>query len=291
MKRGRRAEFWITGPSFGWLLLWFGLPTLAVFLVSFRPADPFGGIGAGWTWATWRSLSNPNYPAIIWRTVWLSVAATALCLLLALPAGYYVARAPRRWRNRLMLLIVIPFWTNFLIRIFAWKVLLHPEGLLKQAGMALGLFTPETQLMYHAGAILLVLVYTYLPFALLPIYAAAERFDYALLEAACDLGSSRLGAFYRVFLPGIRRGLTTAALMVFIPALGSYVIPDLMGGASSEMIGNKIAQRTFVDRNLPHASALSALLSLTVLIPMILILYHRVRGSAPPALRPTETAP
>ncbi len=169
-----------------------------------------------------------------------------------------MARASERRRRILLMLIIVPFWTSFLIRIFAWKSLLHPEGLVKKALVALGLAGPETSLLYNAGAVLLVMVYTYLPFAILPIYAAAEKFDFRLIEAARDLGARPFQAFRRVFLPGIRRGLLTAVLVVFIPALGSYVIPDLVGGPSSEMIGNKIAQRVFVDRNLPHASALSA---------------------------------
>jgi spermidine/putrescine transport system permease protein len=130
--------------------------------------------------------------------------------------------------------------------------------------------------------VLLVMVYTFLPFAILPIYAAAEKFDFLLLEAARDLGAGRLQAFVHVFLPGIRRGLVTAFLVVFIPALGSYVIPDLVGGPSGEMLGNKIAQRVFVDRNLPLASALAALLILAVLVPMaaVLLLQSRSRREA-----------
>ena len=122
---------------------------------------------------------------------------------------------------------------------------------------------------------MLVLVYTHLPFAILPIFAAAEKYDFNLSEAARDLGASRFQAFMKVFLPGIKRGLITATLMVFIPCLGSYVIPDLVGGPYGEMIGNKIAQRVFVDRNLPHASALSSILTLTILLPMIFILTIR----------------
>jgi spermidine/putrescine transport system permease protein len=168
-----------------------------------------------------------------------------------------------------LLLVIVPFWTSFLIRIFAWKVLLHPDGPVKSLLLSLHLADASTPLLYRPEAVLLVMVYTFLPFAILPLYAAAEKFDFALLEAARDLGARSLEAFWRVFIPGIRRGLLTAVLMVFIPALGSYVIPDIVGGPNSEMIGNKIAQRTFVDRNLPHASGLSALLTLAVLAPLI----------------------
>jgi spermidine/putrescine transport system permease protein len=189
-----------------------------------------------------------------------------------------MARVSPRWRRLLLLLVVVPFWTSFLIRVFAWKVLLHPDGLLRQILMWLHLVGPNTSLLYRPEAVLLVMVYTYLPFAILPIYAAAEKFDFRLIEAARDLGAHQLRAFFSVFLPGIRRGLMTAILVVFIPTLGSYVIPDIVGGPNSEMIGNKIAQRTFVDRNLPHASGLSALLTLAVLAPMTAALFMRRRG-------------
>lgn len=265
----RRHEPWVTLPSFAWLVALFLVPAAIVFAIAFRPADPFGGIGAGWTLDTLRSLGDPNYPAILWRTLWLSAATTAACLLLATPVAYFMARVPARWRPPLLLAVVVPFWTSFLVRIFAWKVVLHPEGPVAHALAALRIVPPGTQLLYNSGAVLLVLVYTELPFAILPLYAAAEKFDFRLLEAARDLGAGPFRAFWSVFLPGIRRGLLTAMLVTLIPALGSYVVPDLVGGPTSEMLGNKIAQRTFTDRNLPHASALSALLALAVLVPSI----------------------
>ena len=284
---GRRklSEWFVTLPSFVWLLALFLIPTVLVFAITFKPATPYGGIGEGWTLDTLRTLGNPNYPAIIWRTIWLSILATALCILLATPMGYYMARVSPARRRMVLLLVILPFWTSFLVRIFAWKVLLHPEGMLKQALVFLGLIAPETSLLYNAYAVLLVMVYTELPFAILPIYAASEKFDFRLIEAAKDLGASSFRAFRSVFLPGIRVGLLTAFLMVFIPSLGSYVIPDIVGGPTSEMIGNKIAQRTFVDRNLPHAAGLSAFLTVAVLIPMVAITTLRRKESPKDALR------
>lgn len=277
-----RAEALLTLPSMLWLALLFLVPTALIFAMAFKPADPYGGVGRGWTLATWKSLGNPNYPVIVGRTVELSLLTTAVCLLLGIPTGYAMAKASDRWKQTLLLLVVIPFWTNFLVRIFAWKVLLHPDGILKAVLVALHLVRPEATLMYNEKAVLLVLVYTSLPFAILPIYAAAEKFDFSLMEAALDLGCHRLQAFLLVFLPGISRGVLTAALVVFIPALGSYLVPDIVGGPSSEMIGNKIAQRVFVDRHLPHASALSALLTLVVVIPMLAMV---IRRPSPPKVR------
>jgi spermidine/putrescine transport system permease protein len=288
-KRRRRNEWRISLPSLTWLSLLFVAPTLVVFAIAFKPADPFGGIGEGWTLETLRSLGNPNYPAIVWRTVWLSALTTALCVLLAVPMAYFMARASPRLRRALLLAVIVPFWTSFLIRVFAWKVLLHPDGAIKKSLEFLRLVGPEDTLLYRPEAVLLVMVYTFLPFAILPLYAAAEKFDFALMEAARDLGARPLQAFWRVFVPGVRRGLLTAVLMVFIPALGSYVIPDIVGGPNSELIGNKIAQRTFTDRNLPHASALAALLALAVLAPLAGVwILQRNRGAPP--LRAGEAA-
>ncbi len=282
---GKGNEWLLSLPSLTWLLLLFLLPTLLIFAISFKPPDQFGGFAPGWTLGTIKSLAQPNYPAIIWRTIYLSILTTVLCILMATPVGYVIARSKGKWRQILLLLVIVPFWTSFLVRIFAWKVLLHPDGVIKRVLLALHLVSADTSLLYNSGAVLLVMVYNFLPFAILPIYAAAAKFDFRLVEAAQDLGAHRFQSFMRVFIPGIWRGLITAVLMVFIPALGSYVIPDIVGGPSGEMIGNKIAQRVFVDRNLPHASGLSAFLTVAVLIPMTLVmLMQRRKQKAEPLI-------
>ena len=276
----KKIQEWLTSfPSLFWLGLFFVIPTLFVFAMAFRPANPYGGIGAGWTLDNLRHLANPNYLDVAWRTLWISVLTTVISIFMAVPTGYYLARVSSRWRNFVLMLIIIPFWTNFLIRIFAWKSLLHPEGLIKRLLVFVGLAGPQTSLLYNPGAVVLVSVYTFLPFTILPIYAAAEKFDFGLLDAARDLGASPFQAFRKIFIPGIRGGLITAVLFVLIPALGSYVIPDIVGGTTSEMIGNKIAQRVFVERNLPQASVLSVVLILLVLAPLIAVLFlQRQRG-------------
>lgn len=279
-RRRRVAEWALSAPSLAWLAGLVLVPTAIVFVIAVKPPDIDGGIGAGWSLETLRSLARSSYARIAWRTLWLSFLTTAGCMLLAVPTGYCIARAPRRWRQTLLLLVVIPFWTSFLIRIFAWKVLLHPDGPVKAVLVRLGVVPESAGLLYNAGAVLLVMIYTSLPFAILPVYAAAEKLDFALVEAARDLGASAFGAFRRVFVPGIRRGLLAATLLVFIPSLGSYIIPDLVGGPSSEMLGNVIAQRVFVDRNLPHAAALAALLTAVVLAPMLAVLLLRRNGEA-----------
>ncbi|MBM4149367.1 MAG: ABC transporter permease [Lentisphaerae bacterium] len=279
-KAGRRVEWMLTLPSLLWLVVLFVIPTVLVLAISFRPPTPSGGVGDGWTLQTVLALRNPSYPVIVWRTLRLSAETALICLFFGLPVAYLMARSSDRAKRVLLLLVIVPFWTSFLIRIFAWKVLLHPEGVMKQAFAWAGLVAPDASLMYNEGAVLLVLVYTYLPFAILPLYAAAERFDFGLVDAAMDLGCHKFRALLNVFIPGISRGLATALVVVFVPALGSYVIPDIVGGPGGEMLGNKIAQRVFVDRNLPHASALSSLLTVAVVVPMLAGLAlrrHRVR--------------
>ncbi|MGI5868872.1 MAG: ABC transporter permease [Kiritimatiellia bacterium] len=268
-RRVRRslAELALTLPSCGWMIVFFLIPSILLFTLSFHPTATDGGIGEGWTLETWRTLANPDYPSIVWRTIWLSAVSTFVCLAISVPCAYAMARAPEVRRHVLVGLVILPFWTSFLIRVFAWKILLHPDGVIRGVLLNLSIIRPDQQLLYNPVAVLLVMIYTYLPFAMLPLYAAAEKFDFNLVEAALDLGATPRRAFAKVFVPGIRAGLFSAMLMVLIPAFGSYVIPDMVGGANSEMIGTKIAQRAIPDRNLPHASALAALLMLGVLIP------------------------
>jgi len=257
-------------PSFIWLIVFYALPIVIVFLMAFKPVDSFGGIGIGWTLDTIRALRNPSYPSIIFRTFWQGIVATFACIALAVPISYQLSRMTERMKNFFLLLIIVPFWTNFLIRIYAWKVFLHPDGILKHLLVFLHIIDDDTMLLYNQWAVLAVMIYTYLPFAILPIYAMAEKFDFSLLDAAKDLGASSFYAFRRVFLPGISKSIGTAIMVVLIPAFGAYLIPDLVGGPSSELIGDKIAQRVFIDRNLPHASALSALLMLAVFVPLVI---------------------
>lgn len=278
MKRRRMDEWLLSLPSMVWLILFFAIPTLLIFGLAFKPATINGGIGAGWTLETWMRLGHPSYPAILWRTIWLSLSCTVICIGLGVPVAYWIARLPKRTRQWALILIILPFWTNFLIRVFAWRILLHPDGLVKQALMKLNLADVNDQLLYNHWAILMVLVYTYLPFAILPLYAAAEKFDFDLLDAARDLGAGRWEAFYKIFLPGVRIGILTAVLIVLIPALGSYAIPEIVGGPTSEMIGNKIAQRVFSERSLPDASALSAVLAMAVFIPLLMAYWYRHRS-------------
>ncbi|MBO4305285.1 MAG: ABC transporter permease [Lentisphaeria bacterium] len=270
MKRSANI-FLLSLPSLLWLLIFYALPVFIVFLFAFRTSDAYGGIGDKWTLDTVRNLFSPGFSAVIWRTVWLGVVSTALSIVIAVPIAYHLAKMSPKLRNIVLMLIIVPFWTNFLIRIFAWKVFLNPEGILRRTLVLIGLIPEETMLLYNQWAVLAVMVYTYLPYAILPIYAAAEKFDFALLDAAKDLGASSFQGFRKVFLPSISKSIWVAVMVVLIPALGAYLIPDLVGGPTSEMMGDRIAQSVFTERNLPRASALSALLMITVFLPLLLM--------------------
>lgn len=273
MKLKNSSEIRLSLPSLLWLIIFFMVPTIVVVLISFKNSDPFGGVGAGWSLHGFYEIMNVSFALILWRTIKLSLATTVICLMFAMPVSIYMAKAEEKVQNLLLLLIAIPFWTNFLIRIYAWKIILHPEGLLKRLFFTFGLIPENGSLLYNEGAVLLVLVYTYLPFAILPLYTSIEKFDFRLLEAARDLGSGPVRSFVKIFIPGISQGIISAIMVVLIPALGSYVIPDMVGGPNGEMLGNKIAQRVFVDRNLPKGSALSTLLILAVILPGLIRLF------------------
>ena len=271
-KRG--AQTLLTAPSFLWMLLLFAWPAAHLFVMAFKPADVTGGVGEGWTLDAWRVFAEQGYGAVIWRTVWITAVSTLGCILVALPVAWRISRAAPKWRPWLLLAVILPFWTSFLVRVYAWRVLLASNGPLAAWLKSVGLMGEDAMLLYNPTAVVLVIIYTELPLAVLPIYAAMEKFDPALLDAARDLGATRIQAFFKVVLPGIRRGLVAAVLMVGIPGLGSYVVPEMIGGVDAEMLGSKIGQRLFSDRNLPQAAALASALAL-MSMPAVLMAVRR----------------
>ena len=274
LRRRILGEFAVSAPSLYWLFVFVLLPTLIIFAIAFRSKGVYGGIGDTWTLTTLAELRNPDYPAIIWRTIWMSVVCTLATLAISIPVAYHIARVSQWKRDVLLLLTIIPFWTNLLIRIFAWRLVLHPQGMLRNILLSLHIIDQSTVFLGNPIAVLVVMIYTELPFAILPIYAAAEKFDFTLFEAAMDLGAGRLYAFFHVFLPGIREGLMSACLMIFIPLIGSYVIPDLVGGKDSQMIGNVIVRLALEQRNLPAAAAMSTVMFLIMSLPLLYYLKY-----------------
>ncbi len=216
-----------------------------------------------------RSLDSV-FLKIGWRSVWMAVATTILCILVSFPIAYYLALlAPRRWKGVLLGLVVVPFWTSFLIRTYAWMFILRTEGLLNLVLMGSGLLHHPVELLYTQTAVMIGLVYGELPFMILPLYASLEKLDRSLLEAASDLGAGGAQTFRRVTFPLTLPGLAAGIVMVFIPSLGQFVVSDLLGGARSMLLGNLIQNQFAVARNKPFGAALAFELTAAVLLLLL----------------------
>jgi len=260
-------------PAYLWLGLFFLFPLLIIVYYSFTVRTPLGGSEAVFTLEHYARLWDPLYARIFWRSLWLAAATTVITIVIAYPFAYALARAPKRWKNLLLLLSVIPFWTNFLIRTYAWMVILRSNGLINAVLMSMGVIEYPLSLLYTQGSVLLGLVYGFLPFMILPIYAAIDRLEPCLLEAASDLGARPWQTFWRVTLPLTAPGIAAGVLLVFVPALGMFVIPDLMGGAKVSLIGNLIQNQFLGARNWQFGSAASVVLM--ALVVLGLRLYKR----------------
>ena len=259
-------------PSALWISAFFVVPISIIFLYSFLEKGLYGGVVWKFSLEAYRALSNCAFLKVSLITVVLSVLATLITLALALPTAYFIARST--YKNTLLFLVIIPFWTNFLIRIYAWIAILGNNGFLNHFLLRLGIAHGYTQFLYNPFAVIIVLVYTYLPFALLPLYSTIEKFDFSLLEAARDLGATNSQAIVRVLLPNIKTGIFTAVLFTFIPAFGQYAVPQLVGGRNSFMLGNIIARELTVTRNWPLSSSISV--ALTVLTTLGVLVFLRI---------------
>ncbi len=259
------------------LIFLFGVPLLLVLTVSFASRGTYGGIEWVGTLTNYTSIADPLYLRIFWRSLWLAVVTTAICLVMGFPMAYAIARAPQRWQGILLLLVIIPFWTNFLVRTYAWMFILRTEGLLNTVLMSLGLIHEPLNILFSDTAVLIGLVYGYLPFMVLPLYAALERLDPSLIEAAWDLYAKPVQVFTRVVLPLSKPGVIAGCVLVFIPSLGAYVTPDLLGGARTMMIGNLIQHQYLVVRDWPFGSALSFVLMAGVFAAVLY--YLRADGA------------
>ena len=278
LHRRAAAQAWtLLGPGMLWLVLFFLIPLLIMAAYSLMPRGTYGGVQPGLTLEHYRRFFDPLYLAILRRTLGWSLGCTAVCLLLGYPVAYLVARA-RRWRALLLFLVVLPFWTSFLVRTFAVIFLLRDSGLVNTVLLRLGLIDEPLTLLYTPFAVLLGLVYGFLPFMILPIYASLEKLDPTLLEAAEMLGATPMAGFWRVTLPLSIPGVMAGCFLVFIPALGSFLTSDLLGGAKELMIGNLIQNQFAAARNWPFGSAASFVVTALVLVAVAA--YLRVRDRA-----------
>ena len=267
-----------SSPMAAWFTLFFLAPIVIIIIYSFLKKGLHGGVEKEFSLEAYHYLTNPVLLKITLRTIITSFIATVITILIALPCGYCMARS--KHQTLLLLLIIIPFWTNFLIRVFAWMNILGNNGFLNQLLIKIGLINDFIPFMYNQKTVILVLVYMYLPYAILPLFSTIDKFDFSLLEAARDLGANKLTSMVRILLPNIRGGIFTAVLFTFIPIFGAYAVPLLVGGMDSYMLGNIIADQLLKSRNWPRAAAISMVLTVVTTAGVILMMYLQKKDAS-----------
>lgn len=252
------------------------LPLVIVLVYSFMEASPYGGVRPHFSFEAYTQLIyerdlfdqmvfNPTYIVIFIRSVWIALISVVTCLLIGFPVAYYIAMQNPDRRNLLILLITIPFWTNLLVRTFCWILVLRDNGLINNGLIASGLIENPVTLLYTDGAIILGLIYTYIPFMVLPIYASLERLDLRLIEAARDLYATKWGALRHIVIPMAAPGIFAGSLLVFIPAIGAFIAPELLGGGKKLMLGSLVQLQFSSARNWPFGSALAIVIMIIVM--------------------------
>jgi spermidine/putrescine transport system permease protein len=269
-------------PLFTVLGVFFVMPLALVVAYSFLQAGPYGGVVWHFSWDAYVQFLyerdfdgnlafNAAYIEVFLRSLKLAALCTLLCLLIGFPTAYYMATQPPEKRNFWILLVTIPFWTNLLVRTYAWMLVLRDEGLANNALMSLGVIREPLPLLYNEFAVSVGLVYSYLPFMILPVYSSLERMDWSLTEAAADLYASRGQTLFRIVIPVSMGGIIAGCVLVFIPAIGSFLAPDLLGGGKQMMIGNLIQMQFGFSRNWPFGAAVSVILMVIVMLGMALM--------------------
>jgi spermidine/putrescine transport system permease protein len=246
-------------PGRIWMALFFAAPMAIVFAYSFLTRGDYGGVEQPWTLESYTRFFDPLYGAILLRSFAMAIAATVICAVLGFPLALFISRAGSR-KTFYLQLVILPFWTSFLVRTYAWLFLLRDTGLVNTLLQKLGIVHAPLPLLYNDGAVLLGLVYGYLPFMVLPVFAILEKLDPALLEAAADLGARPFRALLRVTLPLTKAGIVAGSILVFVPCLGAYLTPDLMGGGKTVMIGNLVQNQFSTARDWPFGAAASFVL-------------------------------
>ncbi|MEQ1862866.1 MAG: ABC transporter permease [Chthoniobacteraceae bacterium] len=278
----RRRPGWHGWLLFAPLLIWLAafviVPTAILGVYSFCERGAGSPVAFTFTWENYTRVFHGTYLWIFIRSIGFAALTTLICAVVGYPVAWFIGRASDRWRNTLLMLVMIPFWTSFLIRTFAWIAILNESGLLNGLLQYTRLISEPFSMLYTPGAVVLGLVYSYLPFMILPIYGSVEKLDGTLVEAAYDLGASPVRAFAKVILPLTRPGVIAGALLVFIPAIGMFVITDLMGGKSVPMIGNVIQNQFGQARDWPFGAALG--MTLLVMFALAFWLSTRRRDSS-----------
>lgn len=282
---------------YAWLLLFFLIPFVIVFKISLSdiklaipPYTPVFDLGEGWSvfkekfgqldWENYVWLTgDPLYYKAYLSSVKIAIISTLLTLAVGYPIAQGMAKAPRQWQPTLLMLVILPFWTSFLIRIYAWIGILSTEGYLNQFLISIGVISEPLTILNTNIAVYIGVVYTYLPFMVLPIYSSLEKMDPSLLEAAEDLGCSRAGAFWRITFPLSRPGIIAGSMLVFIPTVGEFVIPSILGGSNTLMIGRVLWDEFQANRDWPVASAVAIILLLILVIPIVIFQRSRERAT------------
>ncbi len=257
-------------PATIWLLIFFIIPLIIVLVYSFLERGTYGGVTWEFTLKNYQRLANDLYLNIFWRSLGLASLTTLICLIIGYPLAFFIATSSTRWRNLLLFLVIIPFWTNFLVRTYAWMIILRSEGMINTILQSLNLIQEPLNLLFTPFAVIVGLIYGYLPFMILPLYATIERLNFSLVEAAQDLGANQIRTFFRIILPLTLPGIIAGSILVFIPALGAFITPDILGGAKTVMVGNLIQNQFLQARDWPFGSALSMGLMVLVLIPVMI---------------------
>ncbi|MDY0151678.1 MAG: ABC transporter permease [Candidatus Cloacimonas sp.] len=269
-KRRNLVSWLLSAPALFWLIFFFLIPYLIVVIYSFLTPDIYD-VKFEFSLNAYRQALTANYLSTFAQSFKLAFLTTFLCLLLGFPVAYFIARAKDKTKNTLLIFIIIPFWTNLIIRIFSWRIFLAYNGVLNDTLMGMGLISQPLEIMRTDLAVILVMVYVYLPYMILPLYSVLEKLDFTLLHAAMDLGANEVKAFFRITLPLAAEGIFAGSLLVFIPALGAYLIPQLVGNQRSLYLGQVITYKIKnIPRNWPMASALS--LTLLFFVAVILVL-------------------
>jgi spermidine/putrescine transport system permease protein len=251
----------LLAPLVLWALAFVVAPAAIMLVYSFAHRGTLGGVVLGFTLENYAGGFDPVYLRIVLRSIAYAALTTVLCLLAGYPVAFVIGRADPRWRNALLMAVMVPFWTSFLIRTYAWVTILKSEGLLNSLLLQMQWIAEPLELLYTPGAVVLGLVYTFLPFMILPIFTSVEKLDGALIEAALDLGAGPLRAFSRVIVPLTSAGIAAGVLLVFVPALGIYAVNDILGGGRIDMIGNIIENQFKGNaRNWPFGAALGTAL-------------------------------
>ncbi|OME88535.1 MULTISPECIES: ABC transporter permease [Paenibacillus] len=268
----RKSRFLLT-PVLLWLSLFLIVPMLIVVGISLLSRDSLGNIVFSFSLGGYKTFFDPLYLGIYWDTLVLSLLTTVICLLVSYPLAYYIANASPRIQTWGLILITVPFWINFLIRTYAWVLLLRTQGVVNSLLLWMGWIDEPIQMLYTYGAVLLGMVYNFIPFMVLPIYVALEQMDKRLIDAASDLGASRWKAFRHITLPQSKSGIMTGAVLVYVSTSGMFVVTDILGGAKSSMISNIIQQQFLGARNWPFGAALSVIFVITSLV--LILLFNR----------------